>query len=61
MTWNHVPRVVTSNKFRPAPSNKLENLMGFFSILGATAGAAPDGVGIPVEAMAERRMVGWMA
>lgn len=32
------PRVVTSNMFRPAPSNKLENLMGFFSRCFSTRG-----------------------
>jgi hypothetical protein len=31
------PSDVTSNKFNPAPSNKLLNLTGFFSSLGAEA------------------------
>ena len=36
------PRVVTSNMLRPAPSSKLENLMGFFSSFLSPMG--PDGV-----------------
>src|SRR5690348_11429210 len=42
VTSRGCPRVVTSNMLSPAPSSKLENLMGFFSSLGgweAGAGA----------------------
>ena len=37
MTSSGCPRVVTSNKFKPAPSSKLLNLTGFFSSLAGTA------------------------
>jgi hypothetical protein len=42
--WRTCPNDVTSNKFNPAPSNKLLNLTGFFSSLGAEAaeGVAVD-------------------
>lgn len=45
MTSNGWPRVVTSNMFRPAPSSKLLNLTGFFSIVAGFSRAAP---GLPV-------------
>jgi len=37
MTSSGCPRVVTSNKFKPAPSSRLLNLTGFFSSLAGTA------------------------
>ena len=37
MTSSGCPRVVTSNRFKPAPSSRLLNLTGFFSSLAGTA------------------------
>lgn len=50
MTSSGWPRVVTSNRLRPAPSSRLLNLTGFFSSL---AGAATVGTPVTVEDMAE--------
>ena len=54
-TSNGCPRVVTSNKLRPAPSNKLENLTGFFSKLAG--GSATGRVARAAEADMTRRML----
>lgn len=57
MTSRGWPRVVTSNKFRPAPSSRLLNLTGFFSSLGA--GAVTTGAPVTVEVdMAEGMLAG---
>jgi hypothetical protein len=41
MTSSGCPRVVTSNKFKPAPSSKLLNLTGFFSRWAGAAMGEP--------------------
>jgi hypothetical protein len=46
-TSNGWPSVVTSNMLRPAPSSKLLNLTGFFSIF------CVDGVEFPIAACAD--------
>jgi hypothetical protein len=43
--WRTCPNDVTSNKFNPAPSNRLLNLTGFFSSLGAEA---VDGIAVDI-------------
>lgn len=49
------PRVVTSKRLRPAPSNKLENLMGFFSSFFSVRGGVMP---VVVGDMARRRYWG---
>jgi len=47
-TSNGCPRVVTSNIFKPAPSNKLLNFTGFFSSFGGAATPAMVAVGADI-------------